>query len=383
MTPVVAAALSNIFLFILIAGMAGTTDITGFRQQLTNVRGIATGVGCQFFLLPFLGFSSVSLFQLNRTFGIMLLLVTSSPGGGFSGWWCSLGNADIALSVAMTTVSTLASVFMLPLNVLLYVQAIYGTNVELNFLGMIISIAIVIGAVITGVVLGTLRPNWKGIFNKMGTVGGVANIAIGAFSSSGSSTPLWEHPASWYIAIGSPCFLGLCLSFAMAYVLRCTGPEAVAICIECCYQNTALAIAVALTIFPPEEAALATGVPIFYGGIEILIIALFTLVAWKSGLTYAPASTPLLKCISGNHQPDGAGRNGVLPHPPSGQTQIMAADEVEVMPRQSTGDDLHAHDKREAASHEDRLDGGTWRGSAAVADGDTAAAPSGPRAAAD
>ena len=30
---------------------------------------------------------------------ITLLVVTSSPGGGFSGWWCFLCNADLALSV--------------------------------------------------------------------------------------------------------------------------------------------------------------------------------------------------------------------------------------------------------------------------------------------
>jgi hypothetical protein len=127
-----ASVLSNVFLFVLIMGMAGTTDMTGFRAKLRNYRGIGCGLGTQFLLLPFLGFCSVKAFNLPRLYGIMLLIVTSSPGGGFSGWWCSLCNADIALSIAMTTVSTLFSIALLPLNIFIYVQALYGLAVPIN-----------------------------------------------------------------------------------------------------------------------------------------------------------------------------------------------------------------------------------------------------------
>jgi len=86
--------------------------------------------------------------------------------------------------------------------------------------------------------------------------------------------------------------------------LRCSGPESVAICIECCYQNTALAITVAVSVFEPKEAALATLVPLFYGGIEIAVIAAFAFIAWQANWTYAPRTDNIFKCIAGNYQPD-------------------------------------------------------------------------------
>lgn len=324
----------------LIGGMAGTTDLYDFRAQLTNLRGILTGVVCQFVLLPFLGFSSVFAFGLPRIYGIMLLLTTTSPGGGFSGWWCSLGNADLALSVAMTTVSTLVSIVMLPVNVLIYVQFLYGTSVELDWWGIGVSIGIVIGAVIVGVSLGTWMPKRKSFFNKIGTLGGLANIALAALTSSGSSTPLWGLEPEWYLAVSAPCVAGLVISFVIARVLRCSGPEAVSICIECCYQNTGLAITVALTIFEPEEAALATGVPIFYGGIEIVLIAVFTLVAWQMGWTYAHPRENFIRCVVGNYQPihaaQGMDEVDVDVEPPNGEA--MMRDGIDEEDEEAYGD---------------------------------------------
>lgn len=305
---------SNFFLFLLIMGMAGTTDVYVFRERLSNYRGIGTGVICQFVLLPFLGFAAVFAFRLERIFGIMLLIVTTSPGGGFSGWWCSIGNADLALSVAMTTVSTVLSIAMLPLNIFIYVQAVYGLRVELPWVGIMTSVGVVIAAVIVGLLLGTRFPKYKRMFNRAGSFGGVANIVLALWVSSldcddGESTSLWENPPEFFIAIMSPCILGLIIAFIIARLLKCSGPEAVAICIECCYQNTALAITVAVSAFSPAEAARATVVPLLYGFVEIVVIAIFVLVAWKVGWTYAPRNINILKCFAGNFQPDVLGKN--------------------------------------------------------------------------
>jgi predicted Na+-dependent transporter len=72
--------------------------------------------------------------------------------------------------------------------------------------------------------------------------------------------------------------------------LRLTRPETVAISIECCYQNTAIATSVAVTMFSdPTERAEAVSVPLFYGVVEAVIIGIYCLWAWKVGWTKAPA----------------------------------------------------------------------------------------------
>jgi sodium/bile acid cotransporter 2 len=334
----VSSVLGNFFLFLLILGMAGTTDLTGFREKLRNYKGIGCGLACQFFLLPFLGFTAVKIFGLPQIYGVMLLIVTSSPGGGFSGWWCSLCNADLALSVAMTTVSTMFSIAMLPLNIFIYVQALYGLSVPLNWGGIMTSVAVVIAGVGIGLALGTKFPQYKRWFNRLGTAGGLANIAVGIATGSGSGNSIWEFEWWWYVGIAWPCVIGLGLAFILARgVLRCSGPESVAICIECCYQNTALAIAVAVSVFSREESTLAILVPLYYGVIEILLIALFALIAWQSGWTYASRKDNLFVCISGNYQPGVSDEAEQQQHLHETVAPAPAAQHVDVVGREEEG----------------------------------------------
>mmetsp|Transcript_33736 Transcript_33736/g.92492 ORF Transcript_33736/g.92492 Transcript_33736/m.92492 type:complete len:185 (-) Transcript_33736:91-645(-) len=140
------AVLSNVLLFMLIAGMAGSCDSALLKKAFKRLNGIGAGLVCQFVLLPLLGFLSLTAFPQSPSTAVTLLVVTTSPGGGFSGWWCFLCNADLALSVAMTTASTIVSVFALPVNLYLYITLLYGRSVEIDFLQLCLSVAIVVVA---------------------------------------------------------------------------------------------------------------------------------------------------------------------------------------------------------------------------------------------
>jgi hypothetical protein len=120
---------SNLLLFCLVTALASSVDIAIMtRRSSTILRGVAVAMCCQFVLLPFAGFCAVRGFGLERIDGIMLMVVVSSPGGAYSNWWCSLSNADLALSVASTACSTVLSAALLPLNMLLYLSASYGAS---------------------------------------------------------------------------------------------------------------------------------------------------------------------------------------------------------------------------------------------------------------
>ena len=47
----------------------------------------------------------------------------------------------------------------------------------------------------------------------------------------------------------------------------------------------------------------ASGVPLFYGIVEILLIPVFALTAWRIGWTYAPPSENICVALVGNFQP--------------------------------------------------------------------------------
>lgn len=82
----------NILLFCLVFGMSATVDITAMQAQLNNRKAIGLGLAMQFGVLPFLGFAVVQLLNLGHATAITLLVVTTSPGGSYSNWWCSMFN---------------------------------------------------------------------------------------------------------------------------------------------------------------------------------------------------------------------------------------------------------------------------------------------------
>ena len=77
----------NAFLFFLVYGMSATVDFSHFQTQSKNKRGIGTGILLQFLVLPLLGFTVVKVLQLERMYGVTLLIITSSPGGAYSNWY--------------------------------------------------------------------------------------------------------------------------------------------------------------------------------------------------------------------------------------------------------------------------------------------------------
>jgi predicted Na+-dependent transporter len=76
----------NVLLFLLVFNMSATVDISCMKTQLQNTKAICVGLVAQFLILPFLGFVMVWIMQLPYELGIMLLVVTSSPGGSYSNW---------------------------------------------------------------------------------------------------------------------------------------------------------------------------------------------------------------------------------------------------------------------------------------------------------
>jgi len=99
-TELAGAILSNFFLFFLIFGLSATVDCKNLKKQLTNKFAICTGVAMQFLIMPVLGYLSVTIFgsmagsNFTEAMGITLLVVTASPGGSYSNWWCSTFNAE-------------------------------------------------------------------------------------------------------------------------------------------------------------------------------------------------------------------------------------------------------------------------------------------------
>lgn len=311
MASLAVLVVTQVLLFLLLAGMAGSCDPKLFMRQLTRLRSILVAIACHFLIMPFVGYAFVVwLFPQSPITAVTLITICTSPSGGFSGFWCSLCNADLALSVAITTASTLACCVMLPLNLYLYVLATHLVDrIQIAWLEVALSIAIVISAVAAGLAAAARYPDWRGAINKAGTSAGVTLMVFTVVANSTSHDPVWTKPLSWFAACSLPCLVGLCVTFGFARLLRLPPPESTTVAIECVYQNTSLALAIALSAFPSSDAGAVAGVVLVYGLSEILYISCFGLIAWKLGWTYAPSNADPCSVLFENYQPS-AGDDG-------------------------------------------------------------------------
>ncbi|KAL7574158.1 hypothetical protein ACA910_014837 [Epithemia clementina (nom. ined.)] len=313
-----ATALSYIFLFFLIFGLSATVEIKNLKKQLQNKFAICTGVAMQFLIMPVLGFVAVISLQSQkgwtREIGVALLVVTSSPGGSYSNWWCSLFNADLALSVAMTTVSSLLSMAMLPLNLFLYTFLAYGRGGEesvveaLDFGTIFLALGIVLFAITSGLYASYRNDNraFHVMANRLGSISGLLLVLFSVFISSGADgaeNNFWNQEWAFYVGVAFPCLVGMAVANVIARGLRLAHPETVAIAIECCYQNTGIATSVAIAMYDDkEERARAVAVPLFYGVVEAVSIGIYCVWAWKIGWTKAPKDETLCLVLANTYQ---------------------------------------------------------------------------------
>ena len=322
--------------------MSATVDIGCLWAQLKNRRAIGTGIILQFLVLPFLGFIVVRSLRLNHAMGITLLVVTSSPGGSYSNWWCSMFNADLALSVTMTSVSSILSVFTLPINLLVYAKLAYHDNVtqSIDWRGLFISLAIVILAISLGLYASYHynSHNFNLHANRLGNLAGVSLILFSGFlSNSDSEMQIWDRDWKFYFGVSAPCFLGLIVANLIATSIALLKPERVTVSIECVYQNVGIATSVALAMFDGDELAEAMGVPFYYGVVEAVVLSAYCIIAWKCGWTKAPVDVPLWVAISTSYEilsveqaekelDSGVEENIESPLPPTSTIQAVQGD---------------------------------------------------------
>ena len=73
---------------------------------------------------------------------------------------------------------------------------------------------------------------------------------------SGQTEPIWGRPWSFYAGVGSPPLIGLTVSMLLSNYLGLSKPQCVSVSIETCYQNTGVALTVALSSFHGETQVL-------------------------------------------------------------------------------------------------------------------------------
>lgn len=104
--------------------MGVTLSWRQFLRVFTRPERIALGVALQFLLMPFLGWAVGLALALPTDLLLGMVLVGASPGGTASNLICWLARGDLALSITLTSASTLLAVVATPLLTWVYAGAL-------------------------------------------------------------------------------------------------------------------------------------------------------------------------------------------------------------------------------------------------------------------
>lgn len=156
-------------------GMGLTLTFQDFKRVLSAPRQIMTGVILQYTVMPSLAFVISRVAQLPIDLTIGLCIVGACPGGTASNIVTYLAKADVPLSVAMTTASTLGAVFMTPLLTSLLV----GTLVQVDAVGLLVStLQVVLFPVVLGCALNQSFPRLVSRVTPFSTFSAVILVAF-------------------------------------------------------------------------------------------------------------------------------------------------------------------------------------------------------------
>ena len=243
---------------IIMFGMGTELSLKDFANVIKMPKGIIIGVVGHYVIMPLVGFTVAKIFNFPNEIAAGIILVGCCPSGLASNVMSYLARANLALSVSVTTISTLLAPFLTPL----LMRLLGGSFVEINFWGMVWDITkIVILPVAAGLAFHYLvRGKFKWLDKAMPllSMGGIVFI-ITIITAAGRDN-LLKVGALLIVATFIHNLAGYFLGYWSARLLRFHERDCRTIALEVGMQNAGLASGLALSMGKLATAGLAPAI---------------------------------------------------------------------------------------------------------------------------
>lgn len=236
-------------LFIIMLGMGLGLELDDFKRIFIEPKAVTLGLLAQLVMLPLVGFLMTTVFSLTPELAVGLIIIAACPGGPTSNLMTYLAKGNVALSITLTAISSLITVFTIPLVVNLAMQRFLqeATTLQLPFVETVVQIAVITFIpVAIGMILHAKVPQFAATIEK-----GVKWLSLFFLGLIIAGLLIREraNAASFFLQVGGVTFslmvITMALGYAIATLSRLNRPNAAAITIEVGIQNGTLAIAIA------------------------------------------------------------------------------------------------------------------------------------------
>ena len=114
-TTIITQIFLPISLAIIMFGMGLTLVVNDFTRLFTYPKEVIIGLCNQLVFLPLIGFLIILLFDLNSSMAIGIMILSLCPGGPTSNLITQVARGNIGLSVTLTALASLITVFTIPI----------------------------------------------------------------------------------------------------------------------------------------------------------------------------------------------------------------------------------------------------------------------------
>lgn len=239
-------------LSLIMLGMGVTLSVDSFLAVLKRPYVVILGTLMQYTLMPLAAWIVCLALKLPADLATGVILLGCCPGGTASNVICYLAKGDVALSIVLTSVSTIVAFLATPFLTWLFI----GQTVDVDVMGMLVS---VVNIVIVPVVLG-LSINY--FFEKRITavrdffpaISALAIVVIIAIIIGTNSENLKQSGFLVLVAVILHNGLGLAGGYGVAKAFKLSETEARTLAIEVGMQNSGLSVALAIKHFTAAAA---------------------------------------------------------------------------------------------------------------------------------
>ncbi len=262
----------SILLGIIMFGMGMTLSVTDFKAIGKQPKSVLIGVALQFTVMPLLAYGLAKGMRLSPEIAIGVILVGACPGGTASNVMTYLAKGNTALSVAITSVSTLLAPILTPL--IVYFLASEWLSVSVSAMFMSVVKMIVVPIVLGLIVKLLLKKQVEKSVQIMPLISVIAIVAIVAAVVAGSKDKILESALTIFAVVILHNVLGYIFGYLFAKIFRLPYVDRKAISIEVGMQNSGLGAALAAAHFHPI-AAVPSAIFSFWHNISGPLLATF------------------------------------------------------------------------------------------------------------
>lgn len=243
---------------IIMFGMGTTMSIKDFAAVFKTPKGVMIGVGAQLTIMPILGYILAQTSNLPPEIAAGIVLIGCSPSGVASNVMAYLAKANVALSITITSISTLLAPFVTPF----LMKLLAGEFIEINVLEMMWSIVkMIILPIGAGLIFNKLRGKGaKWLDRAMPLVSMLAiGIIIIVITAAGRDSLLDIGGMLMIIVLAHNLF-GYLFGYWFARLMKLSEQDARTISIEVGMQNGGLASGIANSLGKIATMGLAPAV---------------------------------------------------------------------------------------------------------------------------